>query len=262
MGKRPKKHVIIFLVEGESEKDALWGPFEALMDEYAYQGKVEIRFGHIKDEDGGLYGGDITSKSGICPGNIVKNINNLMLSWVFNTDHIYPKDVIEVIHLVDLDGAYIPDSNILPEVADDTAKNRYINDTIITRDPQKTIERNERKRANIDYLTAMSEIKIWQGYNSKIVPYSVYYFSSNLDHYLHDNANIETSREKRERARKFSDRSIDDLNYFIKTFIDDPDGICDLDYKASWDYIREGTNSVNRHSNLGVLIKKVTENNN
>jgi len=261
MGKRPRKQVVIFLVEGESEKDALWGPFEALTEEYSYHGKVEIRFGHIKDEDEGLYGGDITSKSGIRPENIVKNINNLMLSWVFNTDHIYPKDVIEVVHLVDLDGAYIPDSNIQPEVADDTAKNLYINNTIITRDPQKTIERNERKRANIDYLVSMSEIKIWQGYNNKIVPYSVYYFSSNLDHYLHNNANIETSREKRERAKTFSDRCVDDLGYLFKTFLDDPDGVYDMDYKESWDYVRTGTNSVNRHSNLGVLIKRIMENN-
>ena len=258
MGKRPKKQVVIVLVEGESEKDALWGPLEALMDEYNYYGNVEIRFGHIKDEDQDLYGGDITSKTGVHPGCIVKVINNLMLSWVFDSDHIYPKDVIEVVHLVDLDGAYIPDSNIQPELADDEAKNVYINNTIITRDVQKTIQRNENKRNNIDFLVSLSEIPIWQGFNRRVVPYSVYYFSSNLDHYLHNDANIATSREKRDRAKRFSDRCVDDLNHLFKTFLEDPDGVCNMDYKESWDYIREGTNSVNRHSNLGVLIKKFT----
>ncbi len=261
MGKRPKKQVIMFLVEGESDKSALWGPLETLIEQYHYRDDVIVRFGHIKDGDNSRNGGDITSTYGVDPKHIEKVISKLMLSWVFDENHIYPKDVVEVIQVTDLDGAYIPDSNIVPELANDEAKNKYVNDTIITRDPQSTVERNERKRANIDYLVSLTEIEIWQGTKRNIVPYSIYYFSSNLDHYLHHNANIENPREKVDKAAAFSDKCVDDLKNLFKTFLEDADGICDLDYKESWDYIREGTNSVNRHSNLGVLIKKIISSN-
>lgn len=256
---RPKRKVILFLVEGASEREALSGPFEALIDEYC--NNEETFFGYIKDEIKGTDGGDITSRSGVNPQCIEKRINKYMLSWVFDTQHIYPKDVVEVVQLTDLDGTYIPNSNIVPEVADDEAKNLYINDTIVTRNPQKTIERNKRKRENIDHLLSLSEIEIRQGTKRNIVPYSVYYFSSNLDHYLHNDANIESSRDKLDKARLFSERCVDDLDYFIKTFLCDPDGMCDMDYMESWDAIKKGTNSVNRHSNLGVLIKRLIQDN-
>lgn len=258
---RPKKNVVLFLIEGASEIDALSGPLWALMDEYHYQDNVEVFFGYIKEKDRkseeDREGGDITSKYGVDPTCVVKIINKLMLSWVFNTQHLYPKDITEVIQLTDLDGVYIPNSNIKLELANDEASYLYTDNSIVVRDLDKAIERNERKRANIDYLVSLSEIEIFQGSKRKVVPYSIYYFSSNLDHYLHNNANIEASWEKRSKAQAFSVKSVDDKDYFINTFLCDSDSTSDLGYKESWDFIREGINSLGRHSNLGILIKKI-----
>lgn len=64
-------------------------------------------------------------------------------------------------------------------------------DAIITTDVANMIERNERKRKDLDYLSSSSEITV----KSKKPLFSAFFSSRNLDHFLHRNANMK-SQEK------------------------------------------------------------------
>lgn len=69
----------------------------------------------------------------------------------------------------------------------------------MTANPDHVKERNLCKSANLDVLTSLSSIKI----GSKKIKYSVYYFSSNLDHFLYRDANSDEHGKVR-RAAEFS----------------------------------------------------------
>ena len=79
-----------------------------------------------------------------------------------------------------MDGAYIPDDHILAEM---TKKNYYTNETIETCNHDIMIERNHQKQEILNKMVSLP--KVWGS-----IPYSVYYFSCNLDDVLHNKANM------------------------------------------------------------------------
>lgn len=263
--------IVIILVEGKSEINALRLPLENIFDEIKYHHKkCQIVFGLLEDETSESSGGDVTTRFGVFPNTIKKKINENMISPVLNKYKFFPKDVEEIIQIVDLDGAYIPKENIVPELADDETRVSYIDGKIYALIPKNIIRRNKRKCENLECLQLMTffsiEHQIQSAKSGKIsirtfkkqVPYSVYYFSSNLDHYIHHDANLE-DRLKLPLARDFSRRCNDDKNVFYRLFIEDEDSICDTTYHDSWEFIKTGTRSVERHTNLGVFIKSITK---
>ena len=86
------------------------------------------------------------------------------------------KDILQVIHIVDTDGAFIPDSNIvLNNNADSTL---YYLDCIETNNVKKIIDRNNKKISIISKLCNTS--KIYK------IDYKIFYMSCNLDHVIHN----------------------------------------------------------------------------
>jgi hypothetical protein len=79
-----------------------------------------------------------------------------------------------------------------------------------------------------------------------------------LAHYIQRDANLE-NRLKLPLARNFSRRCNDKKDEFYRIVVEDPDSICNTTYKKSWEFIKKGTNSVDRHTNLGILIKCMNE---
>ena len=67
MGKRPKRKVILFLVEGKSDREALQLAVPELYDEI--DENFEVFFPTIREDEEEV-GGDITSKIGVHPRNI------------------------------------------------------------------------------------------------------------------------------------------------------------------------------------------------
>ena len=116
----------------------------------------------------------------------------------------------------------------------------------------KIVKRNEQKSENLDYLSSCTTIKVKQ----KTVPYSVYYVSCNLDHYLHRSANLDY-RMKRSLADTFARTYIGDVEGFIKEISDDPGAVKGMSYDESWNYIKEDKNSLHRHTNLKLLFEKL-----
>lgn len=246
MGKRPNKKEVLFIVEGTSDATTLEQAIGQLYD--AIDPEIHIDFLTMRDDDGD-YGGDITSKKGVKPENIERLVNEIILKPFLISSGLMPKDIIRVIQIVDIDGAFVSDEMV--HFSDKAVKAVYHPDSIETDKVEDFLLRNERKSANLRKLSALEQIKV----QSKTVPYSVFFFSSNLDHFLYGDANAD-DREKGNNARDFS--------YFnntgellLKAIKDIESHTIDMDYHQSWAFIMEGNNSLKRHTNLHVLLENL-----
>lgn len=106
MGKRPKRQIVLFLVEGKSDREALQLAIPELYDQI--DGNMEVFF-PVMIEDEEEKGGDITSKIKVWPRNIEEKIYEFFLKDFFNEQKILPKDIAEIVQIIDMDGAYVSD---------------------------------------------------------------------------------------------------------------------------------------------------------
>ena len=281
MAKRNKKekqqpNTVVFLVEGDSDKIALDIPLEFLITEkypdynvkFLLQQKFVSPTGEefdCDDEDDNDYitedeyisGGDITSNPFTTTENIEQRITYRFIKPAEKAEGLYPKRIAKIIQITDLDGVYIPDDCVKPFAAEREGHDGPFYNTescvIETDDIDGIIARNERKRKNLDYLLSLTStgIKI----KSKTVPYEIYFFSSNMDHFINNDANVEGG--KKYLADKFVRKYGVDTEEFCKFFFDDAGSIGKLGYYESWNMIRKGTNSIGRYTNLDYLIRKL-----
>lgn len=164
-------------------------------------------------------------------------------------NHYTRNDFLEVIHIIDMDGAYIPDDHIL---LDESAQEPiYSLNDIKTANPDKIIKRNKIKRDNIDVLSCLNHV--WVD-----ITYHAYYMSSNLDHALYGKINC-ADEEKKNNSYEFAKKYKDHLDDFL-TFISDSDFSKSDDYKQSWEFIKEGTHSLERYTNLGICFAEIRKN--
>jgi len=220
---------VFVIVEGPSDEDALGVLFHRLFDRH----EVYIEVVH----------GDITSDYSIAPADIAKavmqQVKGASLPIPFSR-----KDIQQVIHIVDTDGAYIPDGFV---VEDKNAKDKpvYTETEIRTADPVGIIRRNHHKQQKLDRLCQLKAI--WG-----TVPYQIYYMSSNLDHALHGKLNS-TDDEKEEDANNFAAKYMDDLPGFLE-YLAKINGSKTTDYKQSWTYIKKERHSLEQNSNLRLCF--------
>ena len=286
MPKRNKKekqapNIVIFLVEGESDKIALELPLSNLI--FDHFPEYEVRFllqerqvsntgDEVEDVDSDddeddeelldeveyAYGGDITTSSFVKPSNIETKITNRFIMPATKKDGIYPKKIAKIIHIVDLDGAYIPDENVVPYSDEHQGNEKPYYDgeggRIETADVSAIIDRNDRKRKNLEHLLTLPEQKI--KVRTKSIPYEIYFFSSNLDHFINNDANVETG--KKYLADQFIRSYGLDTEEFAKYFFEDECSVGHMGYKESWEFIKENSNSVKRYTNIDCLIRNLT----
>lgn len=227
------KKIVFIIVEGPSDDEALGVIFSRFYDKNV----VHVEIIH----------GDITSDIRTNAGNKVSKIGNIVRAYS-TRNHYTKKDFQEIIHLIDMDGAFIPDDNV---VFDKTASERtyYSLNEIRTASPKKIIDRNKRKSENINKLCYLN--KVWVD-----IPYRAFYMSSNLDHVLYGKINC-TDDEKEENAYKFAMKYKDHLSDFLNFISNSDFSRCD-NYKSSWEFIKKGTHSLERNSNLGICFKEIT----
>ncbi|MCD8022504.1 MAG: hypothetical protein LUF30_05885 [Lachnospiraceae bacterium] len=197
---KTRRKILFVIVEGPSDDEALGVILSRLFDE----NEVYVEIMH----------GDITTDKNVSPGNIVSKVGNLVRQYASST-HYKVSDFQQVIHLIDMDGAYIPDDAI---VCDETQKTPYYSATEIrTAKPGNIILRNQKKRENIDRICQLK--KVWNS-----IPYQAYYMSANLDHVLYDKLNS-TDTEKEKSALAFAKAYKDRLDNFKKTFAFRPEEV-------------------------------------
>ena len=73
--------------------------------------------------------GDVTSDSRITPDNIEQKINRFYFEPFFSANEFYyPKDIIEVVQICDLDGTFIPENHCKEYDTDHSAEDGFIYD--------------------------------------------------------------------------------------------------------------------------------------
>ena len=224
-----RKKIVLVIVEGASDDTALGITLNQIFD----RDSVHVHILH----------GDITTRKGIHSQNILSKIGNEVRTYA-RSQHYTAKDFKQIIHIIDTDGAYIPDNKVIEKQSCD--KCAYETNGIYTSNPQKIIARNQQKRENLYRLIVNGQI--WN------IPYRVYYMSCNLDHVLHNKRNS-TDEDKEHDAFAFARKYKNDLEGFIK-FVCKSDFSVNGDYKQSWGHIKEGMNSIERYTNLCICINE------
>ncbi len=223
------KKVILFIVEGPTDEETLSPVLKK-----AFQ-REDVRF-HVVH-------GDMTSNWSVTGNNAVKTVNEHIeverKRYGFNK-----KDILKVIHLVDIDGAFIPADKVIKST---TGTIRYFDDRIESADPEGVIDRNSRKSQVLYRLSTADAV-------GKI-PYSIFYFSRNLEHVLHNNHGNLTDDEKVNYADAFADKYGSDQKGF-QVFISSDDFAVPGDFRETWNFIMQGLNSLHRHCNLHLLLKE------
>lgn len=227
---RKRSKVVLVIVEGPTDETALEQLFSAKFD----PNQVRIKVVH----------GDITADEDSAPSNIVSSVGGLVKSWASRYG-LKRQDFLRVIHVADTDGAYISPGNVVEDLGH-LGRPLYGDTNIVASPGSRIKERNARKSANLNRLSSIAAV--WGG-----VPYSIHYMSCNLDHVLYGAPNSD-DEAKRRNAFMFAKTYKNDFDGFVK-FISDPAIAVAGNYRETWEYIRQGLNSLHRHTNLDICFR-------
>ena len=222
----PKKKVVLFIVEGFNDQTALAVSLEKLLTSESV--KFAITEGDITSD---YFGKSIAAKVGDC---IKKHCDE----YKFKIG-----DFAEAVLLVDMDGAYIGAESIMQK--DGCTAPFYDSSIIFHAKPELLRKTQVQKQINLNHLTALPRV-------CRTIPFSVYFFSCNLDHVICGNANL-TQKEKSAAADEFQKRFHSDLAGFLNFFHDESISVCQT-YEESWTYIKKDQNSLKRCSNLHIFL--------
>ena len=224
------RQIVFFIVEGPSDEAALAAGLE-----YAYH-KID------KNLRVAVVHGDITSELDSKPDNIVKKVNSIV-SRQCKLFGLKQSDIHFVYQLTDIDGVFIPDSNVVEEP---NAKHpKYTDTSIEFNNPRLIINRNHRKRANLRILAKKNSINK--------IPYRLVFMSSSLDHVLYDRRNL-TDKEKEDLSREFQDRYDDEPEKLLEFLCDSDFSLKNLEFFDSWRFIEQKLNSLKRYTNIRHVI--------
>lgn len=247
MAKRRK--VVLFLVEGESEKAALMRPFQALISAGTNSG--------ISTESEAFYC-DVTTARIFGSGGKFKvfpKVQNTIRQFVLDRiemRHAYTwHDIARVVHIVDLDGAFIPESNIRQG---NEPGYHYGPDYIEAPDIDDIVRRNKEKASALRELIGCEQLT-WKRAS---IPYSVYFVSRNLEHALYGIDSDCSDDEKRDLSNSFADKYSYDPEGFAELLLSEVISVPGEDFGDTWDYAQQGTHSLERGSNLHLLVNKLS----
>ena len=224
----PRKKIVFVIVEGPSDEEALGVLLNRIYDSKA----VYVQVMHC----------DITTELDVNAGNVVAKIGDVVKQYAGRA--FKPGDFSRIIHITDMDGAFIPDEAVVEDAV--AVKPLYSATEIRTQRKSGIENRNQRKRECLNRLSSAS--RIWG------VPYQIYYMSCNLDHALYGKLNS-TDDEKEADSFAFAKKYRDDIPGFMK-YIGESDFSITGSYPQSWQYIREGLHSLERHTNFGLCFQE------
>lgn len=78
--------------------------------------------------------------------------------------------------------------------------------------------------------------------------------SCDLDHALYNKRGSDDLTKERD-AHAFAKKYMDDIPGFVKIIAESDFSVCE-GYKESWNYIKQGEKSLQRHTNLGLFFKE------
>lgn len=232
---KQSKKVVLFLVEGVTDETAFGLILSRIIEE-----KKIVRFQII--------GGDITTKSGTNAKNCINRVVEQVKEFL-EQDFYKKSDILEIIHLVDLDGAFISNEHVISDKGD-LPKGEHIYYTlenIITDHVESICHRNHQKS---EVLNKLSETKEVYGK----IPYQIYFFSCNLEHVFYDRQNA-SDVSKYSLAKELVDHYVNEPVAFVK-FMNSKDIATDENYSESWEKIKRAEESLKRHSNFHIYLNQ------
>ena len=118
-------------------------------------------------------------------------------------------------------------------------------DNILTNNVISMHIRNKQKSEILNRLITLN--KVW-----KTIPYSVYFFSCNLDHILHNNPNM-SRQEKNQYADRFEKEYVEHPRRFVE-FLNNNQYAVGGSYPETWNFIKIDTHSLQRFSNFHLYF--------
>lgn len=218
---------MIFILEGPSDDTSLTGSLKYIFA----SSRIEPLIMH----------GDITSDRNVTNRNIIKKLHEEIKAFC-NKNFLTKGNILRIVHIIDTDGAFIPDELIQEDT--DCRQIVYSENSIRCISKKNLIRRNHIKQQNLQ--------KLLDTHNIGGLSYSVYYMSSNLEHVLHNRINL-TDEEKEELSYEFAEICAEKPEYFIQLMTSQTVFI-DGSYRESWDFIKSGKHSLERHSNLALCF--------
>lgn len=176
-------------------------------------------------------------------------VNGLVEKFIMKY-HLQPGDLLQVIRLMDTDGAFVPESAIMHDPQ--AAGFEYKETCIAAQSREAVMQRNETKGRNMLLLAHM-------GVTFKKIPYEAYFCSRNLEHALSGICQDCSPREKLKLSDQFDERYRGLPHEFLEFISRIPLAVPANGYGASWDYISEpGTlHSPERGCNSYVFLNKI-----
>ena len=228
----PSKKIVFVLVEGPSDRIAL----EALFNKVFPNVYIHVEYGDIT-----THLRPLSSSS-----SILSLIGNRVSVYLKN-NNINRSRIIDIIHIVDTDGAYIPDDAVVFD--EDADSPVYTEENIRTKDTDSIRKRNRQKRDCLDKLTSTSAI--WG------IPFHIYFMSSNLDHVISDAMNLDADKKKSNDV-KFALKYRDDCIGFLSFLENNGISVC-KSYRESWEFVKADRNSLKRFTNINICFSKEEE---
>lgn len=222
------KKVMIFIVEGPTEETAL----AQILSRIFSTSQIKFEIVH----------GDITTEYGSNPR---ERVRDFVLQSLSRNGYRW-KDIARIVQIGDTDGTFIPDEDMKES---DDGKTHYGENEIYAGNVDTMRKRNARKKHAMRELAGISAIT----YSRTSVPYSLYFFSRNMEHALHNRSGELSDGEKVQLAQQFRRQYARNIDEF-KKFITSAEVAVDGDYRETWQRISEGSASLHRGSNLHLLI--------
>lgn len=168
-----------------------------------------------------------------------------MKKFLSQNNGLKKTDIKEIIHLIDTDGVFIKPDFVVEYK--NYQKTFYTPTSIMTNKRDLIVERNERKSAILN--------KLYQTNHIGRINYTVYFFSCNLEHVLHNSQNT-TCEKKCLYSYEFVDKYINEEKSFID-FMRSKDFVVEGYYKDTWLFKKEDLNSINRYCNFNLYLDKM-----
>lgn len=224
------KKVILFIVEGLSEQNALYPIISEILDQQSIY--FEITYGDITSDYSEQTASNIIDK-------ISAIINSYLSKRNFRVDDLH-----EVIFLTDTDGTFIKPQNIEYHGEDTVI---YEDDRILTKNIMAIQMRNTIKSQILNRLFNLDSIVI----RNVEVPFKTFYMSCNLDHVIHNERNMTGSKvdKANEFADHFDGREKDFISFLKQFMIDE-----EHNFLESWVNITKSNYSLLRFSNLWLYF--------
>ena len=232
------KKYLLFIVEGKNDKKELQAILRAACGA-AFTNRFVDSY-HV-------HGGDITTEHDTTEKTIIGKLNKIVVSWRNGGEDPFQKiptsDVARIIHVIDTDGVFIPESSILQT---DDAKVVYEDNAILFFARDQIVGRNRKKSSVIRRLLEVKKIDN--------IPYEVFFASCNMDHLLFADRNpivIDKGRNAFIFAGKCTNKEC------LQDSIYAPQIRAEGSLEDSWCMIQEGFHSLARHTNLNILMDSI-----